>query len=315
MIPTLKIGSTGDSVRHLQQLLKMPDVDGDFGPATDAAVKAWQAAHGLDADGVVGPATWAALDPQKPAHEDDANWTADGWLKSATRCPATLRAGSAIDPWSAVAHTTDCFPGTMPVILKSWHETAGNGAAAHFMLGKMPEIGDGPYPIGGVVQMVPIYRNGNHAGGFRTIDGHLTQWHGNFDVGGVTTHPNLVCVGIECDNAGRLVKSHGVWIHADTQKPLPDAQVFVDDEGRGWEAFTSWQLQALGDLIEKLDDRMRHPPDDVKLLPNGEHKANGVGWAAQSEVRVVAHATLDPNNKTDCGPQAMAYLRQRFGFH
>jgi murein L,D-transpeptidase YcbB/YkuD len=58
--PTLRQGSTGPSVVWVQQQLHV-GADGKFGPATKAAVVAFQARHGLSADGVVGPQTWAAL--------------------------------------------------------------------------------------------------------------------------------------------------------------------------------------------------------------------------------------------------------------
>jgi peptidoglycan hydrolase-like protein with peptidoglycan-binding domain len=60
---TLRVGSEGDAVRGLQQLLGMTgaDVDGSFGPATKARVIAWQQRNGLSPDGVVGPATIAAM--------------------------------------------------------------------------------------------------------------------------------------------------------------------------------------------------------------------------------------------------------------
>ena len=56
----LRRGSSGERVRELQTLLKIK-ADGNFGPATEAAVVAFQRSKGLKADGIVGPKTWAAL--------------------------------------------------------------------------------------------------------------------------------------------------------------------------------------------------------------------------------------------------------------
>jgi len=56
----LRKGDRGESVRELQRKLGLTP-DGNFGPRTDAAVKAFQTDKGLVADGLVGPATWAAL--------------------------------------------------------------------------------------------------------------------------------------------------------------------------------------------------------------------------------------------------------------
>lgn len=65
--PWLRLGSTGQWVSNLQLVLHNGGwlagaVDGDFGPQTEAAVKAYQQARALDADGIVGPATWASID-------------------------------------------------------------------------------------------------------------------------------------------------------------------------------------------------------------------------------------------------------------
>jgi peptidoglycan hydrolase-like protein with peptidoglycan-binding domain len=62
----LKQGSAGPGVRDLQQRLSdlgfaTRGIDGNFGPGTEAAVRAFQAAMGLMADGKVGPNTLAAL--------------------------------------------------------------------------------------------------------------------------------------------------------------------------------------------------------------------------------------------------------------
>lgn len=64
--PILQVGMRGIAVQGLQERLKAKGflkdgVDGIFGPATLAAVKAAQTEYKLKADGVVGPETWIVL--------------------------------------------------------------------------------------------------------------------------------------------------------------------------------------------------------------------------------------------------------------
>jgi peptidoglycan hydrolase-like protein with peptidoglycan-binding domain len=64
-------GSTGDAVRGVQEEFQYRNLSGDpgqgvqvdgiFGPLTDAAVRGFQRALGLVTDGIVGPLTWQAL--------------------------------------------------------------------------------------------------------------------------------------------------------------------------------------------------------------------------------------------------------------
>jgi peptidoglycan hydrolase-like protein with peptidoglycan-binding domain len=68
-MPTLEEGSKGDVVKSLQTLLTNgapgawnvtpQGIDGNFGPKTEASVKAFQNWGGVTADGVVGDQTWA----------------------------------------------------------------------------------------------------------------------------------------------------------------------------------------------------------------------------------------------------------------
>jgi peptidoglycan hydrolase-like protein with peptidoglycan-binding domain len=58
---TLKKGMKGAAVEYVQAIAGAI-ADGDFGPATEDAVKKFQSSNGLAADGVVGAQTLAALD-------------------------------------------------------------------------------------------------------------------------------------------------------------------------------------------------------------------------------------------------------------
>jgi len=63
--PVVQNGSQGHPIRTLQFLLRAHGhnltVDGMFGPATEAAVKAFQTSKGMTADGRMSAQTWSTL--------------------------------------------------------------------------------------------------------------------------------------------------------------------------------------------------------------------------------------------------------------
>jgi peptidoglycan hydrolase-like protein with peptidoglycan-binding domain len=71
LVVTVKKGSTGDAVRGVQEVRRFHDqsdgegpdiqIDGIFGPQTDAWVRGLQDALDITVDGIVGPVTWRAL--------------------------------------------------------------------------------------------------------------------------------------------------------------------------------------------------------------------------------------------------------------
>jgi peptidoglycan hydrolase-like protein with peptidoglycan-binding domain len=81
MAKVLRRGAEGDEVTDLQTSLAAlaiaVDIDGIFGPKTEAAVKHFQLAYGLDADGIAGPKTLSLLEEEvaklESAGSGDAN--------------------------------------------------------------------------------------------------------------------------------------------------------------------------------------------------------------------------------------------------
>ena len=78
MARSLSLGCTGDDVAQLQRDLKSigyyldGEVDGDFGPMTDAAVRQLQLDNGMAGDGYVGPNTRAVIAAKQKEAADNS---------------------------------------------------------------------------------------------------------------------------------------------------------------------------------------------------------------------------------------------------
>jgi len=76
-MPVLRLGSSGEAVATVQEVLKSSQhyggkIDGDFAILTDKAVRAFQKSFGMEADGIVNQETWTALSQIPRGY--DPNW-------------------------------------------------------------------------------------------------------------------------------------------------------------------------------------------------------------------------------------------------
>lgn len=76
-MPALKLGSSGEAVTTVQEVLTISQhyrgsIDGQFGALTEQAVRAFQKSFAMKADGIVNQETWTALSQIPRGY--DPNW-------------------------------------------------------------------------------------------------------------------------------------------------------------------------------------------------------------------------------------------------
>ncbi|MDD4850017.1 MAG: peptidoglycan-binding protein [Gemmiger sp.] len=122
-VTTLREGSSGTPVRALQYYLRLlaayygdqpsVTVDGVFGAATTAAVKAWQRRMGLAVDGIVGRVTWQSI------YNNAISLAASGpvaTLRTAPALTAALRLGDSGEDVLWLNRTLDFLAQWLPTI-------------------------------------------------------------------------------------------------------------------------------------------------------------------------------------------------------
>jgi peptidoglycan hydrolase-like protein with peptidoglycan-binding domain len=156
LIIEVKQGNNGDAVSAVQsQIHSRGDgaaqiaVDGDFGPVTDNAVRAFQVLLGLSVDGIVGPQTWnhlvngylAAPDPNTAAQNVFSAWKANDRnqaAKNATPAAVTeifAQSFSPADGWSF-----EGCQGVAAAVVCSWKRSNGRELRIHVL-----NATEGPY--------------------------------------------------------------------------------------------------------------------------------------------------------------------------
>ncbi len=126
---TLKKGSTGTDVRTMQQRLKelgylTGSVDGDFGTATEDAVKAFQKANGLTVDGKAGTKTLEKLYSSSAVKASGSSSSSSSSSSSTSKATATTKPTATPTPKKTATPTPK--PTATPDLSKPSYLTLGS---------------------------------------------------------------------------------------------------------------------------------------------------------------------------------------------
>jgi hypothetical protein len=244
----LKVGSKGELVKDVQEIVGVK-ADGHFGSGTEAAVKKWQAAHGLTADGLVGRGTLAKMGladtdislveavPEKATglYTKKSYKTSKGLEIIEYFMPKDEYLAGPIKPEWLFLHHTAGWHNPFNTI-KAWDADKIGQIATEFVLGGPSCKGDDNQYDGLLVQAFPKGAWGYHLG----------------KNGSQTMHKNSV--GIEVCNFGYVVNGKTY-----AGASVVDSQIVkLSKPFRGhtdWHRYSDKQIQVLKDWILWIAER------------------------------------------------------------
>jgi zinc D-Ala-D-Ala carboxypeptidase len=161
---TLSQGASGEDVRQLQiRVAGYPGyggvlaIDGDFGPATKAAVTRFQQAYGLGADGIAGPNTYNRIYALQDNDCTPANFSYgelnncnSSWSGGAVSA-AQAKANALVSMWKlqAMRHAL----GDQPIRVTSGfrsracNDAVGGAPSSRHLYGDAVDLGSGPHSL------------------------------------------------------------------------------------------------------------------------------------------------------------------------
>jgi len=244
----IKVGSKGELVKDVQEIVGVP-ADGNFGPATEAAVKKWQAANGLTADGLVGRGTlgkMGLLDTDASLTEATPEKASGLYTKKPYTTSNGLKvieyfmpkdeylAGPVKPEWLFLHHTAGWHNPFNTI--KAWDADKIGRIATEFVLGGPSCKGNDDQYDGVLVQAFPKGNWGYHLG----------------KNGSQTMHKNSV--GIEVCNFGYVVNGKTY-----AGASVVDSQIVkLAKPFRGhtdWHRYSDKQIQVLKDWILWIAER------------------------------------------------------------
>jgi len=242
----LKIGSTGENVRLLQEVLGLVP-DGNFGPKTELAVKAYQTKNKMVVDGIVGPKTWKSLIPPSSDSSESVLDTGTEFIQKQYLPKGEYHAGPTKKEYLFLHHTAGWNnPGA---VISDWSKDTRGTIATEFVIGGPSIKGDTKYD-GKIVQAFP-------AGGYAWhLGANGSQYMHKHSVGiEVCNFGQLYDIGDShyawpAVNKGQLTASHNIY-------KVPQNQVYPL-KFRGfshWHRYSNIQIDALKNLILYIAER------------------------------------------------------------